>query len=220
MLAAENWCIKVQEKVYGPYTTQQMRKFAHEGRLASWSLVSPAGGQTWREAKREMVFANFFGKEQPAAPSPKTSNKAFGKRNDCDNVVNEDGVVSKDGPKTKTNGAAPAKTVKEQRAARTENATETGDANFVVIFDVVSAAATRVEAAMMSLGPAFRIADNVWHVTCELTAVGVRNAIAPYLRGSESIFVVDATRGRSSWSNFAPEPSAKLAAAHLRAKQH
>lgn len=213
MLAAENWCIKVQEKVYGPYTTQQMRKFAHEGRLASWSLVSPAGGQTWREAKREMVFANFFGKELPTT-NTKASHKAFGKRSDCDNVVNEDG------PQAEANGFVPAKTVKAQRTARADNAPETGDANFVVIFDVVSAAATRVEAAMMSLGPAFRIADNVWHVTCELTAVGVRNAIAPYLRGSESIFVVDATRGRSSWSNYAPEPNAKLAAAHFRATQH
>ena len=213
MLAAENWCIKIQEKVYGPYTTQQMRKFAHEGRLASWSLVSPAGGRSWREAKRESVFATFFGQEKPAS-APNATLRIFGKRNDCENVVNEDA------PLIELNDAVPAKTVKALRAARAEATPETEDANFIVIFDVVSAAATRVEAAMMSLGPAFRIADNVWHVTCELTAVGVRNAIAPYLRSSESIFVVDATRGRSSWSNYAPEPNAKLAAAHFRAKAH
>lgn len=213
MLTAENWCIKVQEKVYGPYTTQQMRKFAHEGRLASWSLVSPAGGQTWREAKREMVFASFFGKETPIV-SPKASTKPFGKRNDCDNVISEDAAP------VKKEDVVAVNTVKEKRAKRTDAAMESGDANFVVIFDVVSAAASRVEAAMMSLGPAFRIADNVWHVTCELTAVGVRNAIAPYLRGSESIFVVDASRGRSSWSNYAPEPNSKLAAAHFRTMQH
>ncbi len=213
MLTAENWCIKVQEKVYGPYTTQQMRKFAHEGRLASWSLVSPAGGQTWREAKREMVFASFFGKETPIIAA-KASTKTFGKRNDCDNVISEDA------PHVKSKSAVPENAAKDKRAKRADGAIESGDANFVVIFDVVSAAASRVEAAMMSLGPAFRIADNVWHVTCELTAVGVRNAIAPYLRGSESIFVVDASRGRSSWSNYAPEPNSKLAAAHFRTMQH
>ncbi len=208
MLAAENWCIKVQEKVYGPYTTQQMRKFAHEGRLASWSLVSPAGGRSWREAKRETVFASFFGeKKAAAAPMQAAPLKTFGKRNDCENIVSEDA------PRMNGHDGVQESAGKDNRAAP-----DTGDANFVVIFDVVSAAASRVEAAMMSLGPAFRIADNVWHVTCELTAVGVRNAIAPYLRGSESIFVVDASRGRSSWTNYAPEANAKLAAAHFRAK--
>ena len=214
MLAAENWCIKVQEKVYGPYTTQQMRKFAHEGRLAAWSLISPAGGRSWREAKRELVFSNFFTgtqvKGEAAKPAP--SSKLFGRRNDCDSVINENA------PKPDKSVSPPVKAPK--RSSRAEPAAETGSANFVVIFDVVSAAASRVEAAMLGLGPAFRIDDNVWHVCCELTAVGVRNAIAPYLRGSESIFVVDASRGRSSWSNYAPEPNAKLAAAYFRNVQH
>lgn len=213
MLAAENWCIKVQEKVYGPYTTQQMRRFAHEGRLAAWSLISPAGGRSWREARRELVFANFFGGDKIEAATPKAviHSKSFGRRSDCDSVVNEDAPQPRQTKKTETKSAAPAKA---------GHVAGMGSANFIVVFDVVSAAASRVEAAMLSLGPAFRIADNVWHVSCELTAVGVRNAIAPYLRGSESIFVVDASRGRSSWSNYAPEPNAKLAAAYFRNMQH
>lgn len=211
MLAAENWCVKVQDKVYGPYTTQQMRKFAHEGRLAGWSLVAPAGGRAWREARREIVFANFFGKAtpEPKQPASRSPHKTFGKRSDCEHVVNEDKSVS--------GATAASKTAASKSKPEPGGESETVDANFVVIFDVVSAAASRVEAAMLSLGPAFRIADNVWHVTCELTAVGVRNAIAPYLRGSESIFVVDATRGRSAWSNYAPEANAKITAAHSRA---
>lgn len=216
MLAAENWCVKVQDKVYGPYTTQQMRKFAHEGRLARWSLVSPAGGQTWREARSELVFSNFFSpvaENHAGASTP--LERSFGKRNDCDNTVSEDA------PENQRHSGVPAKTVKAKRAARAENdnAHQSATANFVVIFDVVSAAASRVEAAMMSLGSAFHIADNVWHVTCELTAVGVRNAITPYLRGSESIFVVDASRGRTSWGNYAPEPNAKITAAYFKTKQ-
>jgi hypothetical protein len=215
MLAAENWCIKVQEKVYGPYTTQQMRKVAHEGRLAAWSLISPAGGRSWREARRELVFSNFFGgeKNETATPKAEFHSKSFGRRSDGDGVINEDAPQ----PQQKTK---PANNTKTARLPKAEKTTDTGSANFVVIFDVVSAAASRVEAAMLSLGPAFRIADNVWHVSCELTAVGVRNAIAPYLRGSESIFVVDASRGRSSWSNYAPEPNAKLSAAYFRNMQN
>jgi hypothetical protein len=71
----------------------------------------------------------------------------------------------------------------------------------------------------MSLGHAFLITNNVWSVTCELTAVGVRNAIAPYLSPKESIFVVDATRGRLSWQNFPPEKHAKISAAYHSARQ-
>lgn len=78
MLAAENWCVKVDEKVYGPYTTPQMRKFAHEGRLASWSLISPAGNREWREARKESVFADFFGCKRD--PKSDASARPFGRR--------------------------------------------------------------------------------------------------------------------------------------------
>lgn len=207
MLAAENWCLKVEGKVYGPYTTQQMRKFAHEGRLASWSMVSPAGSRAWREARNEHVFSQFFGTARPAPQKPEHTGPTFGKRSDEPLDVDANETQTKADPETKNPVRTPA-AENELRAA-----------NFIVIFDVVSAAATRVEAAMQTLGPAFRIADNVWNVTCELTAVGVRNAIAPYLRGNESIFVVDATRGRTSWSNYAPEPQSKLTAAYIATKQ-
>ncbi|MEO1137303.1 MAG: hypothetical protein AAFW68_11975, partial [Pseudomonadota bacterium] len=129
-------------------------------RLAGWSLVAPAGGRAWREARREIVFANFFGKAtpEPTQSAPPSSHKTFGKRSDCENVVNEDRSV----PSAPT--ASKKTTPKPKPESSDEN--ETVDANFVVIFDVISAAASRVEAAMLSLGPAFRIADNVWHVTC------------------------------------------------------
>ncbi len=212
MLAAENWCLKVKEKVYGPYTTQQMRKFAHEGRLAAWSMIAPAGGRAWREARKETVFANFFGTEvagsQKSNGFAKTSGPAFGKRDDWND---ESAVASED------NDAATM-TKPARKAAAKQDRSEPHSANFIVIFDVVSGAASRVEAAVMSLGHAFRIADNVWSVNCELTAVGVRNAIAPYLRGSESIFVVDATRGRTSWRNYAPETMSKISAAYMRSR--
>ena len=182
MVAAENWCIKVDEKIYGPYTSQQMRKYAHEGRLASKSLISPAGSRAWREAREESAFASFFG-HRLRKSDVRPPEKSFGKNGG-----------------EKANGAAAQ--------------SETGTANFVIVFDVVSAAATRVGAAINSLGQAFRIADNVWTVNCELTAVGVRNAIAPYLAPSESLFVVDTTRGRTSWQNYAPELHAKISAAY------
>ncbi|HBK91339.1 MAG TPA: hypothetical protein DDZ68_06685, partial [Parvularcula sp.] len=105
-------------------------------------------------------------------------------------------------------------------AGQNHSSTEqTGQANFVLVFDVVSAAASRIEPALHSLGSAFRLAENVWAVNCALTAIGVRNAVAPYLRPNESLFVVDATNGRTSWQNYAPEAHSKISAAFVHGKR-
>lgn len=192
MLAADNWCVKVDDKIYGPYTSEQMRKYAHEGRLAATSLISPAGSRAWREAREESAFSSFFGYTAPANGNYKDEHP-FGRR---------EGHID-----------MRAYAAMRKRKSGKEQP-ELQPANFILVFDVVSAAASRVTAAVHTLGEAFRIADNVWAVNCELTAVGVRNAIAPYLNPRESIFVVDTTRGRTSWQNYAPELHAKLSAAY------
>jgi len=189
MFAAENWCIKVDDKIYGPYTSKQMRKYAHAGRLSSASMISPAGSLAWREAHKESAFSSFFGFNTRSTPAH-NDDSAFGK---CHN-----------------NSAR----VRNSRPRSKNDKPEIQSANFILVFDVVNAAASRIEAAIRNLGQAFRIADNVWAVNCDLTAVGVRNAIAPYLRSRESLFVVDTSRGRTSWQNYAPELHAKISAAY------
>ena len=212
MLSADNWCVKVDDRVYGPYTSQQLRKFAHEGRLAAWSLIAPAGSRAWREARDERAFASFFGvKMETGSPV-----RSFGKRDyvmeTADSAPASDARLLADAQERPP--AQPASARRPGLAVAPDGAL----ANFVIIFDVVSATASRVETAVMSLGPAFRLADNVWAVSCELTAIGVRNAIAPYLLAREPIFVIDTTRGRSSWQNYPPEAHAKIAAAWVGVK--
>ncbi|ADM10570.1 hypothetical protein PB2503_12664 [Parvularcula bermudensis HTCC2503] len=60
MFATENWCIKVDEKTYGPYSNDQMTEFAKQGRLSSRSLVAPAGGKNWREARHYPMLATIL----------------------------------------------------------------------------------------------------------------------------------------------------------------
>lgn len=221
MLAADNWCVKVEERIYGPYTSQQLRKFAHEGRFAPWSLVAPAGARSWREARSEGAFAPFFGLE---APRNTISEKRFGKR-DFGSEPAEENKKNSEGAPPETSSAEAPSPAESPRATHGHSGpaavgkNEPRIANFILIFDIVSAAASRVEAAVLSLGPAFRVAENVWTVSCEMSAVGVRNAIAPYLLPRESLLVVDATRGRTSWQNFAPELHAKLSAAWAASRQ-
>lgn len=194
---ADNWCIKSNERVYGPYSSRDLKKFVSEGRFAAWSLVAPAGSRDFKEAKAEPAFAQFFGLEAPAATS------GFGKR---------DTPAAND----ESDRAAPRRAKPLGRETRHAPSTEQATlSNFVIVFDTVNAAASRVENALSSLGTAFRLAENVWSVTCPLTAIGVRNAISPFLRPYESLFVVDATNGRTSWQNYAPEAHAKISQAYV-----
>ncbi len=188
---ADNWCIKSNDRVFGPYTSEQLRKFAHEGRFAANSMIAPAGSRDWREARAENAFASFFG-TTAAANTDAHAQKS-----------NEPRRPRAFGQIGQTNSPAE----------------QTGPSNFVLIFDVVNAAASRIEPALQSLGNAFRLADNVWTVSCALTAIGVRNAIAPYLRPNESLFVIDATNGRTSWQNYAPEAHSKISASFVHGKR-
>jgi hypothetical protein len=191
---AEGWCVKAGERIYGPYSARDLRKFAHEGRFAPWSLVAPAGGRDWREARSEPSLAAFFGLD--GAPEPPA---AFGRLVD---------------PPTQS----PSRPRRAEPLRRTASAPRAA-ANFILIFDVVSGAAGRIESALLSLGPAFRLAANVWTIASPLTAIGVRNAIAPHLRPHESLFVVDATNGRTSWQNYPPEAHAKITQAFVHAAE-
>ncbi len=201
---ADNWCLKSNERVYGPYSSRDLKKFANEGRFAAWSLVAPAGSGEFKEARLEPAFAQFFG--MVATPD---GARSFGKLDH-----------GPDAPASPANDATRApRRARPLGAAKTIPSTEQIEpANFVIIFDVVNAAASRVENALSGLGAAFRLAENVWSVNCALTAIGVRNALAPFLRPHETLFVIDATHGRTSWQNYAPEAHAKITQAYVHAK--
>lgn len=203
---ADNWCLKSNERIYGPYTSRDLKKFANEGRFAAWSLVAPAGSRDFKEAREEPAFSQMFGVDLQASNS-----SAFGKL---------DRSAGAPGAEAETQDA-PRRPRPLGHTPKTNLSTDQLEpANFVIIFDVVNAAASRVENALCGLGSAFRLADNVWTVNCTLTAIGVRNALAPFVRPHESLFVIDATNGRTSWQNYAPEAHAKITQAFVHARRN
>jgi len=65
------WTINVGGRVYGPYTSERMREFAGEGRLAPKSLVAREGTSDWHEAHDDPEFADLFGaRDAKAAAVP------------------------------------------------------------------------------------------------------------------------------------------------------
>ncbi len=170
MLSTDNWCLKVAERIYGPYTTKQLEDFATQGRLSAQSLIAPAGGKIWRVAQQYPNISEILS-------GGNSRKKRFGKNSaHTERSMPEEGAIS----------------------------------NFIIVFDVVSGAASRLEHIVRNIGPAFRLTDNVWAVTSDQSVMGIKNTLAPHLQIREPIFVVDAQRARSAWQNFVPETHSKL----------
>jgi hypothetical protein len=53
-----------------------------------------------------------------------------------------------------------------------------------------------------------------------MTAIGLRNLIAPMLSPTDPVFVVDADNGRACWQNYAPEAHAKISGAFMAQAVH
>lgn len=68
------WTISVNDRSFGPYTLEQMRSFAAEGRLAPHSLVARGGTGSVRPAHEDSELAPLF---RPAAAAPQPRRPVF-----------------------------------------------------------------------------------------------------------------------------------------------
>ena len=168
------WTINAGNRVYGPFSSDRMRSFVAEGRLAATSLIARENTSEWREAGTEPEFADLF----PAAESG--GQDAGGERPGAE---------------------VPPKHATVQQGQRS---------HFAIVLDLKSHAATKLENAIAALGPAYRLLPNVWIVSTEQTVSAVRNRLVQELGKSDSLFVVDASRGKAAWFNFGPEADVRI----------
>lgn len=180
------WTINVGGKVYGPYTSERMRAFAGEGRLAPQSLIAREGTSDWHEANDESEFASLFGAPRPMAVETPAVNGA---------PVN--GAPANAAPAI----GAPAAAIDAAAPVR---------AQLAIFVDVKSRISNNFEQTILDLGPACRLLPNVWIVSTPETANAVRNRLVQELGKLDSLFVIDATRGKSAWFNFGPDADVKI----------
>ncbi len=76
--------------------------------------------------------------------------------------------------------------------------------------DVKSHSSGGLEQAIMSLGSAHRLVHNVWILSTQQTVNAVRNRLVSELGKSDSLFVVDASRGKAAWFNFGPDADVRI----------
>ena len=72
------------------------------------------------------------------------------------------------------------------------------------------AAASNVEGAINSLGQSHRLTNNVWILATEQSVSAVRNRLVQELGKADSLFVIDASRGKAAWFNFGPEADVRI----------
>ncbi|MDO8289076.1 MAG: hypothetical protein Q7T44_07640 [Parvibaculum sp.] len=200
--SADRWLLKYGDRVYGPYSHDAMTGYIAEGRVIATSLIAPEGtaaeDTTWQPASSVDAFAESFGipKEQDRVAPNYRSPVEQAEEQD---VAAPQREVTTDARPT----YGPAKGQIDRRR-------QPETANFIVIMDIKARYAGQLEQAIMSLGPAYKLAPNVWCVNTDSTAAGLLNDLSIHIGKTDSMFIVDATRDRTAWHNLGPETDAKL----------
>lgn len=88
--------------------------------------------------------------------------------------------------------------------------TEHGRAQFAVIVDLKSRSTGNLEKAIMALGPAYKLMASVWILSTDQSVSAVRNRLVQELGKLDTLFVVDAMRGKAAWFNFGPEADVRI----------
>jgi len=183
------WIINVAGRAYGPYSTEQMRTFAHEGRVVNDSLVARAGETEFRTVGEEPSLAQIFGAARSTHIAEALQNReqkrqpAFGRQDDED----------RDG-------------------GRRENC------HLVVMADMKSRSISGLEEEMHKLGLTVQLLPQVWLLSTEATANAVRNTLIQQLGKLDVLFVLDATRDKAAWFNFGPELDTRIRRFWAKAK--
>jgi hypothetical protein len=83
-------------------------------------------------------------------------------------------------------------------------------ANFVIVADIRTRSSITFERELEKLGEFYRLNPLVWVLHTDFPIGQVRNSLTPHLGKTDSLMVVDSTRGKSAWFNLGPEAEAKI----------
>jgi len=105
--------------------------------------------------------------------------------------------------------AAPAQAAAAAAPAIAEVA-DGARSHFAVFIDQKSRSAGNLDEAIASLGPYYRLLHNVWIISTDQSVSAVRNRLVQELGKADSLFVIDASRGKAAWFNFGPEADVRI----------
>lgn len=223
---ATRWLLKYGDRIYGPYSQEAMNGYIAEGRVVAASLIAPEGtaleDNDWLPANTINAFAASFGAEpnplSTQAQTPTQNKVAPDYTSPAERAAQAASLtpepattqhVTAQATATSDAGAQP-RPVYGPAKGQVDRRRQPETANFIVIMDIKARYAGPLEQAIMSLGPAYKLAPNVWCVNTNTTAPGLLNDLSIHIGKTDSMFIVDATRDRTAWHNLGPETDAKI----------
>ena len=179
---SDTWTISVGGRSYGPYTAEQMRGFAGEGRLAPQSLVARGNENQFRPAGEDAALAALF---RPAAtPAQPQQPRQF---------------FTAEG-----NEEIPS-------FGRGEGEMPTGErAHFIIVADMKSRSISGLEEEIFNLGPAVPIMPQAWLLASDMAINQIRQTLVQKLGKLDMLFIADATHDKAAWFNFGPEADIRV----------
>lgn len=232
------WVLKYGDKVYGPYSYDAMKGYVAEGRVAEHSLLAPegtpAGAGMWQHAIDIPAFALLFGaaplevqpEAEPAAETqPATATveephteylESAAELEPSEVYEAEEAVAAAEPARQPEPQPEPQSEPADGRAVygsgkgQIDRRRQPDTANFIIVMDIKARFAGPLEQAIMSLGPAYKLAPNVWCVNTDATAAGLLNDLSQHIGRTDTMFIADTTRDRTAWSSMGPEVDAKI----------
>lgn len=190
--SAARWLLKFRDRIYGPYSFEAMSSYVREGRVVAQSLVAPEGtlpgADAWQPAAAIPALSILF---QPGGVASAASKESLL-------------------PYSTEVATPPSRQAYGSGKNQIDRRRQPETSNFIIIMDIKARYTGQLEQAIMSLGPAYKIAPNVWCVNSNATAAGLLNDLSQHIGKSDSMFIVDATRDRTAWYNMGPEADAKI----------
>ncbi len=199
------WNINVSGRVYGPFTSDRMRSFVGEGRLAPHSLVARDGSSDWHEARDEPEFTDVFMQRPPVAPpAAPAAAPAPAPQSALASLITR---APQPQPQSTPAHAPQVHASHPNISASAEHTI----AHFAVVIDQkAQGGSSNIEGAIGSLGLYYRLTNNVWIISTDQSVSAVRNRLVQELGKSDSLFVIDASRGKAAWFNFGPEADVRI----------
>lgn len=211
---SHRWALKYGDRVYGPYSFDTMKSYVAEGRVAEHSLLAPegtpAGASMWQYAIDIPVFAKLL-LELPPLEEEEKEEEETATGETTGGTAAMDPVAARAGE-----ARAPTTTAQEHQLVygpgkgQVDRRSQPETANFIIVMDIKARFAGPLEQAIMSLGPAYKLAPNVWCVNTDTTAAGMLNDLSPHIGRTDTMFIADTTRDRTAWSSMGPEVDAKI----------
>lgn len=230
-IPAHRWVLKYGDKVYGPYSFEAVKGYVAEGRVAEHSLLAPegtpAGASMWQHAIDIPAIAALFTapaqeEETPAAEQPAEAAEPAAEEPHTEELeasaelaatevyeAEETAAVAEPARKLQPEGTAE-RSVYGSGKGQVDRRRQPDTANFIIVMDIKARFAGPLEQAIMSLGPAYKLAPNVWCVNTDATAAGLLNDLSTHIGRTDTMFIADTTRDRTAWSSMGPEVDAKI----------